>query len=209
MISELVETVNNLNNNIDKIKQENEKVKYMLKERDDKLEGIIRENTELRGRIATLFNNASADHWQNLPRPQGTLLIGSSLVRDIDENKLSSTKVMCIPGGKINDIKARISSMPTQPKLERVVLLVGGNDCSSREPEPQRPVTDHVEDYSEFIKCAREVAVVVTVSSVWPRSSVDEVAERIRALNAGLKVLFDDLGATFIDKRLCVPPAGR
>ena len=199
MISDLVKTVNNLNNNIDKIKQENEKVKCMLKERDDKLEGIIRENTELRGRIATVSNNASADHWQNLPRPQGTLLVGSSLVRDIDENKLSSTKVMCIPGGKINDIKARISSMPTQPKLERVVLVVGGNDCSSRESEPQRPVTDLVEDYSDLIKCAREVAVAVTVSSVCPRNSGDEVTERIKALNAGLKVLCDDLGATFVD----------
>ena len=83
----------------------------MLEERDDKLEGIIQENTELRGSIATLSNNASADHWHNLPRPQGTLSVGSSLVRDIDENKLSRTKVMCIPGGKINDIKARISSI--------------------------------------------------------------------------------------------------
>ena len=89
--------------------------------------------------------------------------------------------------------------MPTQPKLERVVLVVGGNDCSSRESEPQKPVTDLVEDYSDLIKCAREVAVAVTVSSVCPRNSGDEVTERIKALNAGLKVLCDDLGATFVD----------
>ena len=74
MISDLVKTVNNLNNNKDKIKQENEKVKCLLKERDDKLEGIIRENTELRGRIATVSNNASADHWQKFTPTTGNSL---------------------------------------------------------------------------------------------------------------------------------------
>ena len=193
LISDLVKTVNHMNSNLDTLKQENEKIKDFLKERDDKLEDIVLENTELRGRISMLSNSASADHWHNLRRPHGTVLVGSSLVRDIDENKLYNTKVVCIPGGKINDIKDKISSMPTQPKLERIVLVVGGNDCSSRDHEPQRPLMDLVDGYSDLIKCAQEVAVAVTVSSVCPRNSGDEVAERISALNAGLKVLCDDL----------------
>ena len=59
--------------------------------------------------------------------------------------------------------------------------------------------TDLIPEFEDFIKCATDVSVSVTVSSICPRSRGDEVTDSIKALNAGLKVSCDDLGVQFMD----------
>ena len=83
--------------------------------------------------------------------------------------------------------------------MSRIVLVVGGNDCEGGKNSILTPTTDILSKYEELIKCATEASSSVVVSIVCPRSRGDTVLERIRALNAGLKVACDDLGAEFVD----------
>ena len=149
----------------------------------------------------TQSNNAL--HWRGLspvqPQNPNTLLIGSSLIRDVDKNKLFKTKCICIPGGNVSDVKDAVAKFPTTNKMSRIVLVVGGNDCEGGKNNNLTHTTDILSKYEELIKCATEVSSSVVVSSVCPRSRGDAVIERIRAFNAGLKVACDELGAEFVD----------
>ena len=129
--------------------------------------------------------------------PDGTVVLGSSIIRDVDEDKLVNTKCVCIPGGCIIDLTAKVNTFPTSSKLRRLVLAVGGNDCDSRADD--KPVPDILTEYESLIKSAQEISVSVTVSSICPRNKTGAVKERIEALNAGLKVLCDDLNADYVD----------
>ena len=115
----------------------------------------------------------------------------------MDEDKLVNTKCVCIPGGCISDLTAKVNTFPTSSKLRRLVLVVGGNDCDSRADD--KPVPDILTEYESLIKNAQEISLSITVSSICPRNKPGAVKERIEALNAGLKVLCDDLNADYVD----------
>ncbi|CAH1794957.1 unnamed protein product, partial [Owenia fusiformis] len=108
-----------------------------------------------------------------------SLLIGSSIVRDIDEAKLNNTEVICIRGGKISDIHKKLLTMKRE--FDHIYLQVGSNDCSERED-----VKLISEDYTLLIRTAKQCSSSVTVSSVTPRIGATQTQERIDQLNGFL-----------------------
>ena len=78
-----------------------------------------------------------------------------------------------------------------------LIFVIGGNDCDRHTDE--RYIPDILTDFEALIKSAQETSISVAVSSVCPRIEPGTVMERINALNAGLKVLCDDLKVEFID----------
>jgi hypothetical protein len=64
---------------------------------------LLEENTKLNEKVQELSNNFH----QRLPEPSKlpTLVLGSSLVKHMDEIKMKNTKVMCLPGATLNKIK--------------------------------------------------------------------------------------------------------
>ena len=145
----------------------------------------------------------NALHWQVLspakPQNSKTLLIGNSIIRDVDENKLLNTKCICIPRGNVSDVKEAVTKFSTANKMRRIVLVVSGNDCEGGKNSSLTPTTNVLSKYEELIKCATEVSSFVIVSNLCPRSSGHTLRERIHVLNAGLKMACDDLGAEFVD----------
>ena len=178
--------------------RDNLNLRTELKDRDTLNTRLQQENGKLKTRIGTLSSDASAAHWSALPRPTGSTVIGSSLIRDIDENKLVNTNCVCLPGACINDIKAAISKFPTSQKLHRLAIVVGGNDCDGR-TDANLEVSQILQEYENLIKVAKEVSASVAISRVCPLNRSDEVTQRITTLNAGLKVRCEELGVDFID----------
>ena len=178
-------------------------MKTELKDKNDKISEFMKENAELKTKIVSLTQSNSALHWQGMSYAQQnseTLLIGSSLIRDIDESKLLNTKCICIPGGCFSDAKEAVTKLPTTNKMQRIVLVVGGNDCDGGKDNNHDTATaDILSKCEALIKCATEVSLSIAVSSICPHSRGDAVLERIRALNADLKVACNDLGVEFID----------
>ena len=152
-----------------------------LRNRCDKLEQdnitLLAQNKSLEVELAALRNVSSAQH-------EGpSLLIGSSLIRDIDAAKLEDTKVVSLPGGRIDDVTEYLTK--TDTKFKSVTLVVGGNDCAARtDPEP---VAELVQKYNDMTKEAKRLADDIRVSTVIPRiTDAENVIERIDAMNAGL-----------------------
>ena len=129
MLTELVESVNALTQNINQLHRDNLNLRTELKDKDTLNTRLQQENSELKTRIGTWSSDTSAAHWSALPRPTGSTVISSSLIWDIGENRLLDIKCVCMPGACINDIKAAISKFPTSQKLHWLAI-VGGNDCN-------------------------------------------------------------------------------
>jgi hypothetical protein len=115
--------------------------------------------------------------------PSRSLLIGSSIIRDIDQTKLVDTAVISVSGATVCDIKNRCLSI--KDKFKDVTLVVGSNDCAKSEA-----VDEILDDCKHLLQAASDrSAGSVTVSSICPRTDKPEAYERSLTLNAGLVVL--------------------
>ena len=110
-----------------------------LKTKSDECEKLMVENRELRTTLTEQTQRINSQAWtafQKKTEPK-TLLLGSSLIRDIDSTKLVNTDVTCIRGGKIKDFVAKVEACDNE--YDRTVLVLGGNDCD-RDTEPDTVV---------------------------------------------------------------------
>ena len=114
--------------------------------------------------------------------PDVDLVIGSSVVRNIDENKLKSTKVTSISGGRIRHVRDRLDQ--DGRRYRRITLCVGGNDCGAK--TDQQPIEDIIDSYRALVIKAMSQCEQVYVGSVLPRCAAPGVSERIDTLNAAL-----------------------
>ena len=153
--------------------------------------------TNLRNIVDNITKKAASDHWDKLPKPEKTVLLGSSMTRNIDDEKLVNVESISVSGGKIDDIKKEVLKYPPTKSLLRVVLVVAGNDCDTSD-STIKP-SDVVQNYKELIQAAQEVACSVAVSSILPRNKGPDVTERIDTVNSGLLSLCKDLGVEYID----------
>ena len=164
-ISVLTNLTKTLTEAVHKLQKDQEKTVKDIAAKDKQYNELLVQNAELRGRKNAFYQDASATQWSNLPKPSQTAVIGSSIIRDIDETKVINTQCICISGGKIADVRKKVLEFPTTSKLTRVVLAIGGIDCD--DDSKHRDANDLLAEYKD--------------------------------LNAGLSVLCDELGATFIN----------
>ena len=95
-MARLVEMVQGLTSSMTRLKDQHERA---MAQADEQHQKLATENAELRQRISDLSRQASGDHWRQLKKPHGTALIGSSIIRDIAEEKLVATQCICKRGG--------------------------------------------------------------------------------------------------------------
>ena len=157
---------------------------------------LATENAELRQRISDLSQQASSDHRRQLNEPHGTVLIGSSVIRDISDDKLAATRCICRRGGAIKDLQEALDNLPTNKPLSRIILIGGGNNCDSENDDLD--VTGITAQYRYLVECAKSRATKVTICSVCPRIKSTTVSQRIESLNAGLKGIAGDLGVDYL-----------
>ena len=193
-ISNLTQLVVNLTNTVTLLKEKHDSDMVEMKAMYEKL---VVENNELRNRfVDTSATPASIKTPQNSPSSHGTLVIGSSIVRDIDERKLVATRCISIGGGRIKNIHDKLDTS-TNGRLSRLIILVGGNDCDGQSPSTD--VTNLLAQYRDLIADAKMLADSVTICSVCPRQRSAEVSACIAALNAGLVDLCCEMEVEFLD----------
>ena len=159
------------------------------------------DNTKLQNKVAELTAEISAMKWETFTASggtptQNTVLLGSSIIRDVSEDKLKSTKVVCKHDGHIKHINEVVNTMSRcSESYDKAILVIGGNDCAS--PDSKTP-SDIVDDYKNLITSTNRVAKSITVSSIRPRLQT-ETPDMITAVNAGLQAMCQDEGAGIID----------
>ena len=163
----------------------------------NKLSRLENENETLRARNAEhqLQNVTSA-----LSINSTTLVIGSSLIRNIDENKLKDTEVRCMSGAKFRDIAAELVALAdSDNRYARIVILAGGNDAAA--PTEHINLEDTVESARAAISAAKRMSNKVAVSEIPPRFSPPHANDDISALSANMLTLAEELSVSFLPNR--------
>ena len=94
--------------------------------------------------------------------PKDCLVLGSSLVRNIDPNKLTNTNVCCMPRAKITHICGKLMNLSTAgERFSHISLVVGGNDCADLDIDMAQTVVT----YRDAVTTAKEIADNVTISA--------------------------------------------
>ena len=205
--------VENLSGNVSSILDMVSEIRRILLSHQTKYEGeisklkedngkLLQENKDLRQTVADLRTSVNKLTWKSFRKDgqRSHVLIGSSIIRDVTEEKLHDTEVICKRGGNISDVKTVVENL--NPGYESITLVVGGNDCGASSPKPAENI---VSSFGGLIDSAKSKSQDVIVTSICPRLTSEDTQERIEAVNAGLlaicnereKVEFRDLSNIF------------
>ena len=182
------------------LKQSNDEMNRKLNSTENKYSELIQINTDLRAAVGQITQTVSSQAWQSFrnaatPETNKTLLIGSSIIRDVDEDKLEHVEVRSYSGATVKEIHTEMHDINN--KYEKVIIVAGGNDCDTN--GNGRDISDVIVDYRGLITDCKKIAAEVSVATVCPRLKGPAVTERIDALNAGLQVLCSDENIAILD----------
>jgi len=107
------------------------------------------------------------------PSPEGDLLIGDSLIRDVlpTDNRLT---VDSTRGATLNVIKKKLKSInPRKKRYQRVIIVAVTNDTSSRRP-PEKIASE----CEATVSIAKQIAAEVVVSSIPPEPTAEQTGKR-------------------------------
>ena len=159
---------------------------------------LVEENIKLKRQIeqlqATLPATLTPPRNRSTRPASGTLILGSSIIRNFDTGQPSKTTVKSISGWRITQWKRTLDE--SKGVYETVVLVVGGNDCASS--DDVNLMLSHYSDLIDAAHMATGGSGLVKISSVCPRAN-EHIQRRIDAFNAGLSQLCSDRNIEFID----------
>jgi ribA/ribD-fused uncharacterized protein len=119
-------------------------------------------------------------------------LIGTSLLRNVNPDKLINCDLIAKGGAKIDDISKIIAAMPASRKFKEVILIAGSIDLESGSQ------ADIINALKAFAVCASDRTENVKISSVLPRTDKN-LTEATKTLNTEIKHMCDTDGYVFID----------
>lgn len=125
---------------------------------------------------------------------KGTLLMGSSIIRDIRSESFDCViDPICVRGGRVSDLTAELLSMPKEKSYENIILHVGSNDCTSDFFDSE----SFADDYNILVNTAKTKYDIVVISSLCPR--LDDKFGNITTGNSILSKIANDENCLFID----------
>ena len=199
MIAEMAGAIHKLTKSVAHLNKVNGELIKEIHATQARCESMATANTELSNRVSELSQQLASRTWQGFNQSDTnagkTCVIGSSIVRDVDPDKLVNTDVISISGGTIPMIHDTVNGLTNT--YDRIILMVGGNDCDSHN-NASRPVSDILEDYRLLIQDTKSKTHAVHVGSVCPCLKGQSVTDRIDFLNAGLQVMCNEEECTFI-----------
>lgn len=115
---------------------------------------------------------------QNREPEPDTLLIGSSIVRDV---KLPAVSVRCYPGARVGDIEGNLRLLKQGGRrFRRVVIHAGGNDARRRQSEVLKL------QVAAVCELAKSMSDTVIFSGPLPNLTSDEMYSRHLSFNSWL-----------------------
>lgn len=125
------------------------------------------------------------------PAEPSTLVIGSSIVRDV---KLPAATVRCFPGARVGDIEGNLRILAqSRTRFRRIVIHVGGNDARRRQSEVLKL------NVGSVCKLAKSMSDTVIFSGPLPNLTNDEMYSRFSSFNRWLSRWCPENGIGFID----------
>lgn len=197
-ISLLNDTLKRAHADIDRSKRELQQAHDESLALKNQIKELAENLTPLRTRITALENEIQANKWKSF-RNKRSILIGDSLIRDIDEEKLVKTTIKSIAGGKVTHIAQRYSedTLSEEP-VSHIYVCIGSNDCSDEDMKPEDVITPY-ESMVEDMKRQVSQPSQIVLSSVPPRKDNTEHQTRVDALNDAIRDMAQRVNVTYID----------
>lgn len=144
------------------------------------------------GMIATPESN---DDGHGEAGSRKTLLIGDSIIRDINERGLTETTVKCIRGGNVSEIHESLKSSDLQ-KYSQFIIHGGTNDCTS-EHKQEAAIANYeklVDDLNRKAPGAKKV-----LSTICPRTDSAKHQKLVDRLNSKIRDLARNKSCGLVD----------
>ena len=171
------------------------KLRGQIKEVTDEMQKMTNERTKMADPTPKSSYAAAAAPKKNTPPPPPepkTLLIGTSLLRNVSIEKLVNCEMVAKGGAKVDDLSKTLSSMDPSKKFKEVILVAGSIDRESASQD------DVINALKAFAVCASDRTNKVTISSVLPRNDKD-MKDTINSLNIEIKKMCDTDGYNFLN----------
>ena len=156
-------------------------------------EALRNENRSLKKNLNELSEKLDAAANIDVP----SLLIGDSLIKEVDETKLIDTQVKSIPGAKASDILKKFDEID-EDRFREVFICTGTNDCSDNDSKVE-DVASVIKDIVSKAKSRVSDPKNIKISSVPPRSDSNMSQEKVERLNASIVTIAEDSGITYVD----------
>ena len=153
-------------------------------------EALCREVNELKRRLN--------ERQQKSESHEKMLVLGSSLIRNIDEKKLNNTEIRCLRAEKVKDLSKELQyASSAGKKYSRIISLGGGNDAAQK-PE-DIGLESVIECYKSIINPAKDMCQGISIAAIPPRLQPAHAMEHITSLNAYLVALVNEMDISFMD----------
>ncbi|VDH92689.1 Hypothetical predicted protein [Mytilus galloprovincialis] len=180
---------------VENLQQENNRLRDSLT-RDKKQENECEITTKLNNHSCKKddFRDKQRNSAENSKPHRGTLLVGSSVIRDITTDAFKLDKQpLCVRGGRVSDITAELLSKPVDEVYKNIILQIGSNDCASNlfDEESFR------DDYQTLAMTAQSKCENVVISCICPR--LDDRFGNIRLGNIVLSKIACEENCLYIE----------
>ena len=168
---------------------------------EEQLEGVKQQLTDLSNQLANhmpaQMNEQSKEPPQATPTapPLPNLLLGTSLLRNVNPDKLENWEVISKGGATIDDLNKKINELPNDKTYNEVVIVAGSIDLENKSAE------EIVGDYQALNVTLGLISQKITISSILPRSD-KELKSKTNEVNEALTKMCNDEGPTFVNNDL-------
>ena len=130
------------------------------------------------------------------PSAERSLIIGSSMIRNFDESKMSDVPVCCMPGASMCDIEQKLwKYFQESICFKSIKIGTGGNDASLPVDEVDLDATTAA--FRSVITAAKAIAPDVTIAAIPLRSQPAYTLDNIHIFYGTYKVVADEMSVRF------------
>ena len=124
--------------------------------------------------------------------PLPSLLLGTSLLRNVDQSKLHNCEVIAKGGASVSKLQEVLNTLPDDKRFNELIIVAGSIDIESKSTD------DIITDYIALTVIASQKAEKISICSILPRTDKDLTAEASK-LNEELKKSCCDIGHNFLE----------
>ena len=163
------------------IKQTNAELQLQVDKVTAEKVSLEQEKIALMNKISKLQSGPKNPNNKVVMNPDKTLLIGSSILRNVESKNKEKLTIDCLRGGKQADVQQKIENLNI--KYHRIIIAVGTNDC-----DDSKQSASIIEERRQLLEEARKHADHVVISSILPRKN-GPLQLKIDAVNQSTKQL--------------------
>jgi hypothetical protein len=186
MVAELLTQVRDLNITVADIRNDTSLLKSELKSTNENLSKLKSENSSLKAEILSLRAKQTAAAPVTTNNITTDLLIGSSVIRNVDADSANELQINCLPGLKFKGVHDKITELISlNRKYDTVHIIAGTSDSKLSDSSPQTIANDA----KEAVETALKLANNVQLSSILPRLDDETASQKAETANVYLKEL--------------------